>query len=64
MPTVYVKMFDQHDQDVIWPYIYGKNGKKRKRPEALKPSSWQKLKDGYTDLFNMIKGKRPHDNRL
>jgi len=57
MPTVYVRMWDQHDQEVIWPYTYGKNGKKRKRPAALKPSLWQKVKDGYEDFFTMLRGK-------
>lgn len=57
MPTMYITMWDHHDREILIPYVYGKNGKKRKRPEALKPSPYQKVKDGFTDLFNMVRGK-------
>jgi hypothetical protein len=57
MPTVYVKLWNHHDQEVLWPYTYGKNGKKRQKPAALKPSWWSNMCDRYADLCNIVRGK-------
>lgn len=57
MPVVYIKLWDSHDQEIMWPYQYGKNGKKRKRPIPLKPTVWQKIRDGYVELFKIMIGR-------
>jgi hypothetical protein len=54
MPTMYVRLWDEHDQEVLWPYSYGKNGKKSRKPVALKIPWWRKVGDGYRDLFYAI----------
>lgn len=63
MPTIYMRVFDPHDQEVMMPltyamvgkkYIYGPeaNGsRKRRRPEPLKLSWKQKIIDGYSELL-------------
>jgi hypothetical protein len=57
MPTMYITLWNQHDQEVIAPYTYGKNGKKSRKPKPVKLSTWQKIQDGYIDLWNMLRGK-------
>jgi hypothetical protein len=67
MPTLYLKMWDNDIRPFIMPlpynitgkkYIYGPdaNGKRRK-PVPLKPTPWQRVRDGYIDLFNILRGK-------
>jgi hypothetical protein len=57
MPTIYLKMYGPHDQEIMMPYTYGKNGRKKRKPVDLKPKWWEKIADGYIDLFNMLRGK-------
>jgi len=57
MPTIYVKIWDQNDQEVIAPFVYGKNGKKKRKPEDLKPKWWRRVMNGYVDLLGLIRQK-------
>ena len=62
MPVIYLTFWDNADNEVIAPLVYGKNGKRRRRPEPLKPTPWQRLKSGVCEgiwLFCV----RPEQNR-
>ncbi len=65
MPTQYIKIWDNHGQELLVPltysivgkkYVYGPeaNGKRRKRPEPLHIPWWQKVFQGYVELCRMM----------
>ena len=68
MPTIYVSLWDRYKEKeflILMPYkkvggkyLYGPeaNGVRR-RPEPVHVSPWQKVKDGYAEMFRMIFGR-------
>jgi hypothetical protein len=68
MPTMYVTIYDNDCNPLLAPlpykkiggkYFYGPeanggNGKKSRKPVALKIPWWRKAADGYRDLFYAI----------
>jgi len=39
-----ITIWDKHDNELILPFHYGKNGKKRTKPQPVKLTAFQKLK--------------------
>jgi hypothetical protein len=58
MPTIYITLFDHSDQEILLPYTYRRNGKKRKKLEALKPTLWQQVKDCFIDGIVLLREKK------
>jgi len=52
MPTVYVKLWNQYDQEVIWPLEYGK---KRTKPQPLKAPWWRKAAATAAAVMSVVK---------
>lgn len=61
MPTILITLWDNHNEQVVMPYTYGKNGKRKQKPIPLKVSAWRKAVDGVKALWFAVTHWREND---
>jgi len=44
MNAILLKIWDNNDRELLCWYTYGKNGKRRRKPEPVKLTRWGKIK--------------------